>query len=282
MPSRQRGRRCGITSYVEDREKDAVTGRQLPNFRGGKERIKSDLRILHASFNYALDCDYIQRNPVRYKNLSTVGGNMLPFTDEELAAMLQDKYLQKNPMLRALVLTFLFTGLRKSDVQTLPVAALETTAEGMILKTRKRGKVVALVLHTELRAALEHHLAHRHGPYCKSPHIFNGNLYSFIQRLCKRCGIQGGHPHRFRDTFAVRLLDEGGSLYDVANALGITHRVAEQNYTPYVKELQDRASRLVQNMKVPGAPSSEEPTAPDNKVVRFWQAPAKPSKKKSA
>ncbi len=71
-------------------------------------------------------------------------------------------------------------------------------------------------------------------------------------RVFERCGIVKGHPHRFRDTFAVRLLQNGASLYDVAKMLGITQQTAETNYAPYVRELQERATRLISQLTVPG------------------------------
>jgi integrase len=36
-----------------------------------------------------------------------------------------------------------------------------------------------------------------------------GNWRRTFRRLCEIAGVQGGHPHRFRDTLAVELLLEG-------------------------------------------------------------------------
>jgi site-specific recombinase XerD len=253
-----------ITAYVEDRKADPT---DTSNFRGGKERVKSDLRALHAVFAYAIECGYTEKNPVRFKNLATVGGKTMPFDEAQLAAIFADKLFQSKPLIRALVMTFLFTGLRRSDVANLPVSALN----GMILTTQKRGKKVALKLHPALAEAIQAHLKTRLKK--SSPLVFpNINIYCTLKRLFIRVGIPDGHPHRFRDTFAVRMLDGGGTLYDVANALGITHRTAEEHYTPYVKQLQDRASQLIGNMPVPGV-------NPPEKVVKFWVpvAPTSPT-----
>ncbi len=74
------------------------------------------------------------------------------------------------------------------------------------------------------------------------------NLDGLLRRNFRRAGIEGGHAHRFRDTFAVRLLEKGASLYDVAKMLGITVPVAEKHYTPYVRELQERGRRLIHQL----------------------------------
>ena len=53
--------------------------------------------------------------------------------------------------------------------------------------------------------------------------------------------IEGGHPHRFRDTFAVSLLLKGVSLESVSKLLGHTSiKVTERHYAPWVKARQDQ------------------------------------------
>ncbi|MBI1874618.1 MAG: site-specific integrase [Acidobacteria bacterium] len=50
-----------------------------------------------------------------------------------------------------------------------------------------------------------------------------------------------GHPHMFRDTFAVELLKHGVSLETVSMLLGhASIKVTEKHYKPWVKTLQDK------------------------------------------
>lgn len=70
--------------------------------------------------------------------------------------------------------------------------------------------------------------------------------------MFQRCGIAGGHPHRFRHTFAVRLLQDGASLYDVSKMLGINMATAEEYYSPYCRELRERAAKLVRALPAIG------------------------------
>jgi site-specific recombinase XerD len=53
-----------------------------------------------------------------------------------------------------------------------------------------------------------------------------------------------GHPHMFGSTLAVRLLNKGASLEDVAALLGNSVKVCE-NYAPWVKVRQDRSEEAV-------------------------------------
>ena len=70
----------------------------------------------------------------------------------------------------------------------------------------------------------------------------NTSLDAMLYGLFVRRGIEGGHAHRFRDMFAVRLLRNGASLHDVSRLLGITAAVAERHYARRAPELQADAA----------------------------------------
>jgi integrase/recombinase XerD len=57
-----------------------------------------------------------------------------------------------------------------------------------------------------------------------------------------------GHPHQFRDTFAVALLEGGASIETVSVLLGHQSiRVTEKHCNPWVKTRQDALDRGVQS-----------------------------------
>ena len=72
-------------------------------------------------------------------------------------------------------------------------------------------------------------------------------LYQRMLALGKRAGVPDAHPHRHRDTFAVDMLARGASPYDVAKLVGDTVATVEKHYAPLVKELRDRARRIMEN-----------------------------------
>jgi len=70
-------------------------------------------------------------------------------------------------------------------------------------------------------------------------------LYERTRALGRRAGVRDAHPHRFRDTFVVDMLSRGGSPYDVAKLIGDTVDTLEKHYAPFVRELRERARRIM-------------------------------------
>lgn len=235
-----------VAAYLEVRKRDIhpFTKRAI-----SPDGIRFDLRCLHRIFAYAVESGYVATNPVTQRHRGSTAGKTLPFTQKEIAAMLADREL--SPQLRAIVLTFLHTGLRISDVVNLQKMSIVGTS--LIRQTIKRGKVVSLRIHPKLKTALESHFAAQNAKQRASAYVFSAegglplknNLRRKLKSLWKRCGIVGAHPHRFRHSFAVRLLSKGGSLYEVAKLMGISVQTADRHYAHYVQELQQRGARLV-------------------------------------
>jgi integrase len=61
--------------------------------------------------------------------------------------------------------------------------------------------------------------------------------------------IKGGHPHRFRDTFAVSLLLKGVDLSHVSILLGhASIKITERHYAPWVKARQEQLEAEVRRI----------------------------------
>jgi integrase len=67
-----------------------------------------------------------------------------------------------------------------------------------------------------------------------------------IADVFDRAGIVNGHPHRFRDTFAVGLLEKGNTIETVSTLLGHTSiKITQDHYNPWVKSRQDALDAAV-------------------------------------
>ena len=62
-----------------------------------------------------------------------------------------------------------------------------------------------------------------------------------LKRLFSLAGVKNAHPHRFRDTFSVELLNAGVPIEQVSVLLGHSSvRITEQHYAPWVKSRQEK------------------------------------------
>lgn len=239
-----------ISMYMTERVTDPLHPKR--NIPVGREGLKSDLRILRGCFSYAIRCGYLNDNPVKVPRLNTTAGKTMPYTREEIGRILADPWMHEHPELRAVVLAFLYTGLRISDIVAFRKDAVDWREQTIRVRTQKRQKFVSIPLHPVLEQGLRLHLAGVNKLQQASPLMFptsegrtNRSMDALLRRMFKRVGIAGGRAHRFRDTFAVFMLEAGATLYDVSKLLGITMAVAERCYAPYTKELADRGRRIL-------------------------------------
>ncbi len=68
-----------------------------------------------------------------------------------------------------------------------------------------------------------------------------GNCRRTFRQVCEIAGVEGGHPHRFRDTLAVELLLEGVPIERVSILLGHSSvKITERHYAPWVQARQSQ------------------------------------------
>lgn len=67
-----------------------------------------------------------------------------------------------------------------------------------------------------------------------------------LAKVFDAAGIKGGHPHRFRHSVAVNMLDAGSSVEDVALVLGNSPAIVAKYYSAFVQSRQDRIDREIQ------------------------------------
>lgn len=194
----------------------------------------------------------------------------LPFTSEECIHILDacDRYPTLNKFghdnrarMKAMVLLLRWSGLRIQDAVTLKWDRIESGT--LFLYTQKTGTPVLVPLPPECLHALEG-LRRVKGDEVvqiveEDPkgYVFwttgNGTPESAVsvwgrslRRLFRLAGVDHGHPHRFRDTFAVELLLKGVPIEDVSILLGhASIKVTQRHYAPWVRERQSRLSANV-------------------------------------
>ena len=62
-----------------------------------------------------------------------------------------------------------------------------------------------------------------------------GNARRALREIFESAGVKHAHPHRFRDTFSVGLLENGVSIETLAMLLGHADiRITQKHYAPWV------------------------------------------------
>lgn len=209
------------------------------------------LRILQAEWvDSRQSCALIQAPKVIHKPT-------LPFTADEFQRILSacerygDNYgrlgRENATRLRALTLLLRYSGLRIRDAVCLPKKKLK--GNRLFLYTQKTGvpvfvplpQFVVDELHSLPRVGAEYFFWSGNG---KPKSVVSDWQRSF--RKLFRIAQIAGHPHRFRDTFAVELLLAGVPLDQVSVLLGHSSiKVTEKHYAPWVKTRQDQLEDAV-------------------------------------
>jgi integrase/recombinase XerD len=125
------------------------------------------------------------------------------------------------------------------------------TENKLFLYTQKTGVPVHSILPDfvlrELDAAPKSSEGHFFWTGKSKLHSAIGKWQRRLQALFKLAEVEGGHAHRFRDTFAVELLLAGVPLERVSVLLGHQSvRVTERHYSPWVRARQEQ---LEQDLK---------------------------------
>jgi integrase/recombinase XerD len=172
----------------------------------------------------------------------------LPFPKEDMAKILQAaKSDEVDGRVAAFILTMRYSGLRISDVATLAVESLRDNR--LKLYQAKTGEPVSVLLPQYVADTLRS--VKRSNPkyfFWTGESRLETVTGFWRERIAEVLNLAkvSGHPHRFRDTFAVALLEGGASIETVSILLGHQSvRITEKHYNPWVKTRQDALDRAV-------------------------------------
>jgi integrase len=221
------------------------------NFSRGGRGVVLDTAIMHRIFGYTIECEILAKNPVRLEGRpgDSAEHGAQPFKPAELTKL---REAAGRDLLTFLLLRW--TGLRGSDAVGLRWGEIDWETREINRLTQKRRKRVILPIHQELFFALEVERDRRNpqsedrvllSPETNRP-LTRPRLYQRMLALGRRAAVLDAHPHRFRDSFAVDMLARGASPYDVAKLLGDTVDTIERHYAPFVRELRERARRIME------------------------------------
>jgi integrase/recombinase XerD len=232
--------------FVADLDLAALTAFRATWHDGALSSAKKTER-LRTVLHFAVANKLVADNPAVKLQMPKVKPNpTLPFTDAEMQRII--KAGAGNPRTLAFIYIMRYAGLRIGDTTMLAVSALQD--DKLHLYTAKTGTPVRVPLPKYIVKALEA-VPRKHPDYFF--HTGHSNVREAANTWRRRLAgvftaakISGGHSHRFRDTFAVELLQAGVSLENVSVLLGHTNiNITQQHYSPWVRTRQEVLEREV-------------------------------------
>ncbi len=131
---------------------------------------------------------------------------------------------------RAIVLTLLDTGIRATELCNLKIkdCQLRTANKIITIEGGKGDKCRHVPISARTAQAIWAYLAARPGARLTAAlfatsterHIDRNNLGNMLEYCQERSGVPNIHPHRFRHTFAINFLRNGGNVYALQAILG--------------------------------------------------------------
>lgn len=152
---------------------------------------------------------------------------------------------------RTIILLLLDTGVRASELCGLAIKDADLTNK-RILVLGKGNKERALPISPRTAKTLWRYLTTERKDEPVNAPLFLGSegdplnrdaLLKLLIRLGAKAGVQDCHPHRFRHTFAVNFLRNGGNAFELQMALGHTTLQMVQTYLALAQADLDAAHR---------------------------------------
>jgi site-specific recombinase XerD len=221
---------CGI---------DSITPKIIARFLASRNGLsKKTLLNYHTALSSLWT--HLVRNEIVEKNIVRVVvppepeiKQATPFTRGEINALLDEAERSEHSVRnRVLILLLLDTGMRASEICNLRSKDINLQ-EKRVRVAGKGDKERRIPFCQATRDNLEKYLSvrgiekfqkrnERVFVTCWGNSLDRHGLRHILERLSHRAGVQGCHPHRFRHTFAIQFLRNGGNVYTLQALLGHT------------------------------------------------------------
>jgi len=206
------------------------------------------LKQLRAFFGFALRERWIRESPLEgIRKPKAAPRPTMPLSRDEMRALLLAA--DAAPREQALLLLLRYSGLAIMDAATLRRDALQASGE-LVLRRAKSGELVTVALPNQVAAAVEA-AAHPGRQYFfwtgqSQPTTATKYWRTRLARIAAAASVEGFHPHRLRDTFAVELLLADVPIQDVSTLLGHSSvATTERYYAPWNMARRARLASIV-------------------------------------
>jgi site-specific recombinase XerD len=225
----------------EDRRIDKITSTSIAQFLANTKGVSKKTTLnyhtgLSSLWNYLVKLGYVKQNIVRLVDPPRPDERqVIPFNRDDIVKMLGViKEKQSEIRNRAIILLLLDTGLRSSELCSLRVKDIDLITRK--LRTLGKGRKERYIpFHLSTQEALAAYFKlrglssfkSRNKPvfmtmYLTPSELDRNGLFHIVEKIGINASIQSCHPHRFRHTFAIQFLRNGGNIYTLQALLGHT------------------------------------------------------------
>ena len=167
-----------------------------------------------------------------------------PFTDEEITRLLTACKRSDYPLRDVAIFSLMFDcGLRAGEITSLEMRRLHLDQQMLVVRGKgQKDRVVPFSLQTS--RALRRYIS-RERPKSAEELVFTtrqgrqfhaNTLLQMVTRRALQAGVTDAHPHRFRHTFAVSYLRNGGDGFTLQRILGHTTPTMTNRYLNFTGE----------------------------------------------
>jgi len=204
-----------IERYMQDRRKKAQPG-----------TVNRELALLKHMLHKATDWGYLRTNPARMiKLFKEPPGRVRWLNDGERERLLDECRRSPNPLLYPIVLTALYTGMRKGELQRLTWDDVNFEAPISIITIRhtKNNEVRYVPINRDLLPVLRclfNTRPHAHYVFSKPDGTAYGDWRRSFNTACRQTGIEHFRFHDLRHTFASYLGMSGCNAFEIKALTG--------------------------------------------------------------
>jgi len=221
-------------AYFGDVEIETLNKQHIIRFMASQSNVSAKtLRNYHADLSalwqWAIQQGVCSENPVRQMKAPVAEKKtIIPLSKVEVSALLESASQSLYPYRdRAIILTLLDTGIRATELCNLQIKDINRIT-GHIRVIGKGKKERLVPISTETIAAIDEYLEIR-GENTQTSPLFarksgkpldRCKLRKTLAELGNKSSVSHVFPHRFRHTFAIQFLRNGGNIYSLQKILG--------------------------------------------------------------
>ncbi|GAP10226.1 site-specific recombinase XerD [Bellilinea caldifistulae] len=220
-------------AFFGDLEFETISKQHIIQFMATQSNVSAKtLRNHHADLSalwqWAVQQGVCKENPVRQiKAPVAEKKTIIPISKKEICALLESASQSHYPLRdRAIILTLLDTGIRATELCNLRIKDLNRVT-GHIRVIGKGKKERLVPISRETIGVIDEYLANRKESSSSSPlfALKSGKpmerckLRKILSEIGDKSNISHVFPHRFRHTFAIKFLRNGGNIYSLQKIL---------------------------------------------------------------